>query len=381
LEKEITLTREELYAKVWAVPMRTLAAELELSDVALAKRCRKMDIPLPGLGYWAKAAAGKKPRTRALPQPGAAIPASTVFAPKKRDNDERKVPIAVAESEAREEMEENKVVVPDVLSRPHALVQQTMLDFKQQKQRATNWSWQTSRRLDIDVSDGQFDRALRTMDTLLKALDQRGWSAVIEKEDYRSRLCAVIHGQKVPFGIRERIKKVKNDPATPVRGYDGRMYTPYQQKFRDEHTGRLSLVIRSRWNGMRSIEKSWDDTATGHVEDQLNEFITGLVSYAEEWNEWDCQRAEGERLATEAARARAEAAQRHEAEEKRRRELELEAQHWLLSNNIRAYLAAVQLELQNQSIAPEPELLSWQQWATAHADRLDPLPIRIALRS
>lgn len=48
-----TFTRKELYELVWSTPMKTLAASFGLSDVGLAKACRKADIPLPERGYWA----------------------------------------------------------------------------------------------------------------------------------------------------------------------------------------------------------------------------------------------------------------------------------------------------------------------------------------
>ena len=52
-------TRQELYDLVWREPLRTLAKTLHISDVRLAKICRRANIPLPGLGYWAKRAYGK----------------------------------------------------------------------------------------------------------------------------------------------------------------------------------------------------------------------------------------------------------------------------------------------------------------------------------
>jgi hypothetical protein len=63
----IELSREELYAKVWAAPSTQVAAELGISDVALAKRCKKLDVPKPSPGYWAKIAAGLNPNKRPLP--------------------------------------------------------------------------------------------------------------------------------------------------------------------------------------------------------------------------------------------------------------------------------------------------------------------------
>jgi len=61
------LTREQLYEKVWSVPTTQLAAELGISDVALAKRCKKLNVPKPSSGYWAKVAAGQKPEKVPLP--------------------------------------------------------------------------------------------------------------------------------------------------------------------------------------------------------------------------------------------------------------------------------------------------------------------------
>jgi integrase len=56
--------REELYEKAWKVPMRILAKEYRVSDVALAKACKRLHVPLPGRGYWAKKAANQPVKTR-----------------------------------------------------------------------------------------------------------------------------------------------------------------------------------------------------------------------------------------------------------------------------------------------------------------------------
>lgn len=61
------LTREQLYEKVWSAPTTQVAAEFGISDVALAKRCKKLNVPKPSLGYWAKVAAGQKPEKTPLP--------------------------------------------------------------------------------------------------------------------------------------------------------------------------------------------------------------------------------------------------------------------------------------------------------------------------
>src|SRR5450631_3992615 len=64
----ITLTRQELYDMVWSEPMSSLAKNFAISDVALAKRCRIVDVPIPYRGYWARKAAGQKPAQTPLPK-------------------------------------------------------------------------------------------------------------------------------------------------------------------------------------------------------------------------------------------------------------------------------------------------------------------------
>src|ERR1700745_2231879 len=56
----IRLTREELYKKVWAAPMKTVAQEFGLSSSGLANVCRKHNIPVPAVGHWTKIEVGKK---------------------------------------------------------------------------------------------------------------------------------------------------------------------------------------------------------------------------------------------------------------------------------------------------------------------------------
>src|SRR5437016_8147809 len=64
----LTLSREDLYELVWSKPMRELAKDFGISDVALAKRCRRLGVPVPGRGYWARVDAGQQPYRPQLPK-------------------------------------------------------------------------------------------------------------------------------------------------------------------------------------------------------------------------------------------------------------------------------------------------------------------------
>ncbi len=51
--------REALYHLVWTAPVAEVAERLGVSDVALAKLCRRAAIPTPGRGYWQRTEAGQ----------------------------------------------------------------------------------------------------------------------------------------------------------------------------------------------------------------------------------------------------------------------------------------------------------------------------------
>jgi hypothetical protein len=63
----ITLTRQELYNRVWAEPVHTLAKQFGLSNVGLGKACRRHNIHVPPRGYWARKTAGHTMRQPPLP--------------------------------------------------------------------------------------------------------------------------------------------------------------------------------------------------------------------------------------------------------------------------------------------------------------------------
>ena len=59
--------RQDLYNLVWTAPVTEIAGRLDLSDVALAKLCRRAAIPIPGRGHWARTESGQQISPSPLP--------------------------------------------------------------------------------------------------------------------------------------------------------------------------------------------------------------------------------------------------------------------------------------------------------------------------
>lgn len=61
------VSRERLFELVWSKPTTQVAKELGISDTAVKKRCRKLQVPKPPPGYWRRIETGEEPRRPPLP--------------------------------------------------------------------------------------------------------------------------------------------------------------------------------------------------------------------------------------------------------------------------------------------------------------------------
>ena len=61
--------RNKLYEQVWREPVSTVAKRYGVTDTALAKACRRLNVPLPPRGYWAKVKSGQPVTRPKLPDP------------------------------------------------------------------------------------------------------------------------------------------------------------------------------------------------------------------------------------------------------------------------------------------------------------------------
>lgn len=66
--RKIQLDRPGLFELVWSKPVSRVAKEWGLSGRGLSKACRRLNVPTPPRGYWARIRAGKRVRRPQLPK-------------------------------------------------------------------------------------------------------------------------------------------------------------------------------------------------------------------------------------------------------------------------------------------------------------------------
>src|SRR5690242_8602568 len=161
--------RDELYEEVWTTPMQTLAKKYGVSDVGLAKTCRKLFIPLPGRGYWARKEAGQMVERVALPPLKQNIvlqkPTPRPEPPKLSDFAE---PEEIAQVEQLEQTAGEALLKRGSLS--HPLIAQARGAFKHAQVSESKILWTRERCLDIRVSKESLDRAFRIMAAIIAAI-------------------------------------------------------------------------------------------------------------------------------------------------------------------------------------------------------------------
>ena len=422
----ITLSREDLYELVWSKPMRELAKDFRISDVALAKRCRKLGIPLPGRGYWARVDAGQAPYMPKLPErepqwfdDGALTVAPSVGA-YGHDSDvfsgdegfcaESELQQRVADDAwlqkqlAYEESSEHTIDVPASTRRWDPVIQSCREDLeeaaeamrtsrkasdrydkwpewrKRKEIDSAAWGWRSAKdrgqrigdtheAVAFRVSLDTYDRALRLINAVALAARDPGFS--VRDDDENGRIVLAGHDAEVQFRIAEILEE---KTRTRVR-YDGKTE---QEKFKVP-TGGLRITLQTGY----SDGPSFTDTAALPLEQLLNQVFRSV--YRQVLRAWKQDREhrafhrrleEDARRAVEEARLKAERERTLAEERARKRHLSREASRWSQSKRIREYVNHVRERALNCRGSAD-ELADWSTWALRIASELDPTGERL----
>ncbi|MCE9528180.1 MAG: hypothetical protein K8R36_19230 [Planctomycetales bacterium] len=373
--KIVKLTRQQLYERVWQEPMSRLAATFGLSDVGLAKICRKHNVPRPPRGYWAKKEFGQSPAQTPLPKPEN-NDAIEFYQTERGEQQADPLPVAIEERIAAEKETAAPLKVSDNLRGAHNLVSLANQELAQIKPDDNGIVRPPKDAvLQVCVSRNGIRRAMLIMDALIKAIEQRG-------HEVTSGPTIKMLGASFSFGIIEELAVRQEQPAE--HDLEGG-YSFGHSRYLRSHvpSGRFVLTINEGgqyW--AKGSRHRWKDTDKHPLEDRLDGVIPALLELAgrfqqhlEEQRKREEERKAEERRQQQAAIQRAKKREEY-SREKARFELLLEQlKGWQHSKDLRDFLnSAKQSHLAKPGRTElTPEFAEWFAWASLQADRMDPL--------
>jgi hypothetical protein len=333
--------------------MVKVAKRFHVSDVAVAKACRRHKIPLPGRGYWARVVAGQKVEKSPLPATKEGWIETITFTgmPDTATRiDRSEIPEIQTEKSS-----ENRVVVSDEPSELHPLVRRTLVLLSGSKPSEDGILQPSKDALGVYVSPDQLTRGIAILDALVKALTDRGHVVTVSDEpapttvsySYWDRFAkwkpltrtrVTIAGEEIGFGLIESTKKVPHVPSREEKRKldNGDRYGI--PEFDEIPGGELSLFL-SVPEGL-GVRTHWNDAKHQRVEGCLNSFVSGLVAAAHAINKG---REEEER-------------RRREREEEERRRVERERHRWKKNSASKSWMFRWQVgnELKMYERTPRP---------------------------
>jgi hypothetical protein len=364
-QKKIIMKREDLYEQVWSKPMTTLAKEYNISDVGLAKICKKLNIPKPEPGYWAKVAAGKSVVKNELPT----LKEGEVgyYELKPEDNSRIDLPESILKLIEEERKDENKIIVPQKYVRYHEIITNIRKENEVNPTKKHSANSAIRATFDIRVQNPTFDRALRIFDTLMKELEKRGYTIITKKVDREKNTYVVINGVELKIILSEKLNRILS------KDYGTKNF--WSNKYEFIPSGILKLEIDESFHQYETDIRSVRDTITLKLEDRLNEFVIALLKGSE------AKKKSEEYFEKERIKRQKEEEERRtllneiKAEKKKCEELWKSVNDYYRCYQIRLYIKAVEDNYRHQhgEIMNGSNIEQWLKWANDQADRIDPL--------
>ncbi|PTQ92403.1 hypothetical protein C8P68_1123 [Mucilaginibacter yixingensis] len=341
-----TFDRQQLYDLVWSTSLLTLSKKYLISDVGLRKICKRMGVPMPVAGYWAKVQHGHKPKVTSLPPVHSGQVKVSLYL---RDEAHPALVDGMTPVAAMQQLIERECAaelrVFSVLTDPDPLTVALQDAFEKQK-KAKHYEpggtlFSGPGMLSVRLTAGQQIRGLCLLDAFVKVMRKRG-----RDFDLQGDKSFVVFGQeRAEFTMREAGVSIvaKDQPGQ----------------------GKLELKFIS-------LESVTGRDGKVPMEEQLVKIIARLelmmekvrILMAENRARWARQEEERKQAALAAERQKQEilAFQRAVSD----------AERWQQADALRGYIAEVEGRAQASGELSE-EVLAWISWARQKADWFDPL--------
>ena len=383
--------RQTLYEEVWSEPVYKVAKRYGISNVAIAKTCKKMRIPMPGKGYWNKILAGHElekaplPEYEKCPRIQKYYPGFDIDVP--QDMPARLVPEAFALEEQllqKEALPEMKVSFNPDIRLTNQFVLNTKRNLEESMKRINNhydFGRCTSGRdeaFSMQIGPASIPRAIAILQTLCDALEKRGYPVGIEPgHEYNIGqyingrpkkvilpVCANILETRIFCQITETSNKVNTTEIEKKRTYQDYKYVP---------TGKLCFEITNHPSHSHARNR-WHDGKMIKVEDQINDIIVNMIRISTSTKE---SKAWAE---VESKKRAIEEAERKLQEQKKRMDkirldhLSQETERYVRYKQIKEYFETITAEGKNRlgESYPGSDFSKWVEWAESYLKKNGP---------
>jgi hypothetical protein len=372
----LELKREALYEEAWSEPMSALAQKYSLSDVGLAKICKKLKVPFPGRGYWQKKKIDKPP----LPPLKFGDTDTYALRREKKEilpideahNAEAQVLISLEESP------QNKIQVHSRLTSPHPLIEKTLNTLN-----AANpdlygrISPHSDKCFNVLITRNSINRAMRILNALVKRFVERGFSISFRNDLYntyrgRDLSYVTVLNERIEISLEEPVKKVER-VLTPQDKKDLEKQ-PWKSSEKYKYVPSEELVLKINNVHWGNIRHSWADGKKARLENCLNDFVIGLIKASSVLRSKDLQEEIERQEREKIERQRIEKERAIQEEKNKVTALLQDVKNWHTSKQIREYIEAVKEQAirDNEIVASGSKLGKWLTWAAQQADYLDP---------
>ncbi|WP_298017733.1 hypothetical protein [uncultured Dysosmobacter sp.] len=367
--------RETLYQEVWAMPVTEVAKRYQVSDAAIHKVCKSLDIPTPPQGYWAKLRAGKPVKQLPLPPGGekrklgvhtgidhlggtGGKASQLAFL----TEEERQVALNVAAQILLPQ--EHARMLPEIVAHRKKITEWSKQKRQQEREFGANWN--RGRRenpplFSEGISEEQQPRVFRLIDALAKAMKPLGWQLTGELQFAMDQETVTLTFSEATDRVphtptkEENLELLKYEEERKKHSWASK---PQIRKYDAIYNGRLSVSI----NGARTFR----DCRSYVLEDRLGDMMLAIYEEAERLKQVRLDREEAERQRQEQERKREELRKRYNAEVDRTQALVSSAEDYETACRIRRYVSAM------ERAHPDQDLSEWASWARAKADWYDP---------
>jgi len=356
-------------------PTVKLAKEFGVSDVAIAKMCKRLDVPKPPLGYWRRVETGQKKKIPALAKPKETTKPGVWIYPKAEErtlefDEEYKQQSIAVEQKIAEKL--NAETLPEIkvstsLYKPHTLIVQTKNAFSKRETDSYGALWGSwdSKNLNLRVSRKHLQRALLIMDALIKALEKMDCKVSIEK-DQTMRTEVKIDEIKLSISLREDFKRFERELSAAEKKSD---YV--SDRYYYEPGGSFTFTAE----GDYGIRRNWRDGKTSVLEDHLSDIVFGIFRLAEECRQKEIERKNEEQRRIENAIEYEKRKIIQKKELECRSFLESLSAQWRKSRDLLDFLQEFEAKLieEKGEISPDSDEAKLLEWAYNHVAQLNPI--------